>query len=55
MAWVSLVAFTMRRFRCAAFGRLGEKLLRWPSDQRLLNVRTYVKVREEPAICFLAE
>ena len=45
----------MRHFRCAAFGRFGEKLLRWPGEQRLLNVRTYVKVRDEPAICFLAE
>lgn len=54
-AWVSLVAFTMRRFRFAPLGRLGERLLQWPGEQRYLNLRTYVKVHRQPGICFLTE
>lgn len=54
-AVVSLVAFTMRRFRLARGGRLGAWLC-WPfREQCLLNLRTYVNVQGEPGITFLAE
>ncbi len=54
-AFVSLVAFTMRRLRLARGGRL----VRWataPFDNHgFLNVRAYVKHNDEPGIYFLAE
>lgn len=52
---VTLVAFTMRRMRWAAGERLSEFLL-WPfREQHFLNLRTYVRVNDEPGITFLAE
>jgi uncharacterized protein YqjF (DUF2071 family) len=54
-AFVSLVAFTMRRFRFARGGGLAEGLGRAIGDLRFLNVRTYVKHHGEPGIHFLAE
>ncbi len=54
-AVVSLVAFTMRRFRFARGGCLGAWAC-WPfREQEFLNLRTYVRVNGEPGISFLAE
>ena len=54
-AVVTLVAFTMRRMRFAGCERWSERLL-WPfREQRFLNLRTYVRVKDEPGITFLAE
>lgn len=54
-AVVSLVAFTMRRFRFARGGRLGAWACWLLREQRFLNLRTYVEVSGEPGISFLAE
>lgn len=54
-AYVSLVAFTMRRMRLALAPRLSGWLLRPISDHEFLNVRTYVKLPSEAGIYFLAE
>lgn len=54
-AWVSLVAFTMRRLRPAFGGRAAECLFAPLSPCRFLNVRTYVKAHGEPGIYFMAE
>ena len=52
---MSLVAFTMRRFRFARGGCLGAGAC-WPfREQKFLNLRTYVRVNGEPGISFLAE
>lgn len=54
-AYVSLVAFVMRRMR----PRIGGRVTRWLSapvaNHGFLNVRTYVKHRGEPGILFLTE
>jgi len=54
-AWVSLVAFTMRNLRPANTGWLGRMLFRPFSEQRFLNVRTYVRHDGERGIHFIAE
>lgn len=54
-AFVSLVAFTMRRLRCVRLQRLTEFLMRPIGTHPYLNVRTYVHHRGEPGIFFLAE
>jgi len=54
-AYVSLVAFTMRRLRFARGGRLTDWLSRAVGSPRLLNLRTYVRAGGEPGICFLTE
>lgn len=54
-AYVSLVAFTMRRMRFACAERLSEWLLRPIGTHPFLNVRTYVRYHNEPGIQFLAE
>lgn len=54
-AWVSLVLFTMRGLRPAGGGRLAAWLFRPFGEQRFLNVRTYVRRRDEAGIYFLAE
>src|SRR5437588_3694557 len=54
-AYVSLVAFTMRRMRFAFAPRLSGWLLRPISEHGFLNVRTYVKLPNEAGIYFLAE
>ena len=54
-AFVSLVAFSMRRLRPRWGGRLGELLLKPISDTRYLNVRTYVRHRNESGIYFIAK
>lgn len=54
-AYVSLVAFTLRRMRLAALPRLGRALLRPISDHRFLNLRTYVRRGDERGIYFMCE
>jgi uncharacterized protein YqjF (DUF2071 family) len=54
-AFVSLVAFTMRRMRPRFGGRVGEWLLKPIATHEFLNVRTYVHANNEPGIFFLAE
>jgi uncharacterized protein YqjF (DUF2071 family) len=54
-AYVSLVAFEMNRFRMNTGGRLVEWLCKPISDHGFLNVRTYVRYRDEPGIFFMAE
>jgi uncharacterized protein len=54
-AYVSLVAFTMRRMRPFRGGRLGEWLLKPIATNDYLNFRTYVRHRGEPGIYFLTE
>ena len=54
-AWVSAVAFTMRRLRFARGGKISEWLCRPVATQHFLNLRTYVQDRGEPGIYFLAE
>ena len=54
-AHVSLVAFTMRRLRPGFGGWLGEMLFKPISTTRFLNVRAYVRHRNEPGIYFITE
>lgn len=54
-AWVSAVAFTMRRLRFARGGKFSEWVCRPVATQRFLNLRTYVCPVGEPGIFFLAE
>lgn len=54
-AWISLVAFTLRDMRPRWFGPLGARLFKPIATQNFLNLRTYVKVRGENGIFFLAE
>lgn len=54
-AYVSLVAFTMRRMRPRRGGRIAAWLLRPIASNDYLNVRTYVRHRGEPGIYFLKE
>ncbi|HXJ72163.1 MAG TPA: DUF2071 domain-containing protein [Candidatus Dormibacteraeota bacterium] len=54
-AFVSLVAFTMRRMRPRQGGRLAACLFRPIANHPFLNVRTYVRQGDEVGIYFLAE
>lgn len=54
-AFVSLVAFTMRRMRFARLGRAGEWLCASIAAHEFLNVRTYVRHGDDVGICFLTE
>ena len=54
-AYVSLVAFTMRRLRPRIGGRLGEWLFKPIATHGFLNVRTYVRHRGEAGIYFVSE
>jgi uncharacterized protein YqjF (DUF2071 family) len=54
-AFVSLVAFTLRRMRPRRGGRITEWLLKPIATHEFLNVRTYVRANNEPGIFFLAE
>lgn len=54
-AFVSLVAFTLRRMRPRVGGRLSEWIFKPIASHGFLNVRTYVRHRGEPGIYFLAE
>src|SRR5437016_4346568 len=55
MAYVSLVAFTMRDMRPRIGGRLAAWLLKPISTHEFLNARTYVRHGDETGIYFLAE
>ena len=54
-AYVSLVAFTMRRMRPRVGGRFAAWLLKPIASNDYLNVRTYVRHRNEPGIYFITE
>lgn len=54
-AWVSLVVFTMRDLRPSLLGGFGKMMFRPFSEQRFLNVRTYVKSGAERGGHFIAE
>jgi len=54
-AYVSLVAFTMRRMRPLLGGQMTEWCFKPMATHELLNLRTYVCHRGEPGIYFLAE
>lgn len=54
-AFVTLVAFTMRRMHPRWGGALSRLLFSPIATHHFLNVRTYVKVNGEPGIHFLAE
>jgi uncharacterized protein len=54
-AFVSLVAFTLRRMRPRLGGRIGEWLVKPIATHEFLNVRTYVRANREPGIFFLVE
>src|SRR4051812_18710184 len=54
-AFISLVAFTMRRMRAARFGPLGALICRPVATHEFLNLRAYVRHGDETGICFLTE
>ena len=54
-AFVSVVAFTLRRMRPRIGGRVAEWLFKPIASHEFLNVRTYVRRNGEPGIFFLAE
>src|SRR2546423_679699 len=54
-AFVSIVAFTLSRMRPRIGGKLGEWLFKPIATHEFLNIRTYVRHRNEPGIYFLAE
>lgn len=54
-AYVSLVAFTMRRMRPRCGGKFAEWVFKPIATHEFLNVRTYVQHNGEPGIYFLAE
>jgi len=54
-AYVSLVAFTMRHLKLNSAGRIIDWLTSPAANQGFLNVRTYIRHHEAPAIYFLAE
>lgn len=54
-AFVTLVAFTLRGLRPRFGGRLSRRLFRPIATHEFFNVRTYVRIGEEPGIHFLAE
>lgn len=54
-AFVTLVAFTMRRMRPRWGGTFSQLLFSPLATHHFLNVRTYVEVNGEPGIHFLAE
>ena len=54
-AYVSLVAFTMQDLHLRKGGAWARRLMAPIATHPLLNVRTYVRVNDEPGIYFLAE
>jgi hypothetical protein len=54
-AYVSLVAFTLRRMRPCLGGALAAWLFKPIATSAYLNVRTYVRHDDEPGIYFLSE
>jgi len=55
MAWLSIVAFTMRGMKPRIGGRLGAQLFRPIATHQFLNARAYVTHDGEPGIYFLSE
>ncbi|MEM7626933.1 MAG: DUF2071 domain-containing protein [Planctomycetota bacterium] len=55
VAYVSLVAFTLRGLRPRFLPVAARRLLRPVSEHGFLNLRTYVRVGKSPGIYFLAE
>ena len=55
LAYFSLVAFTQKRLRPASTGRIGEFLSQPVGTHEFLNLRTYVRRRENHGIYFVAE
>jgi uncharacterized protein len=53
--WVSLVVFDLKRMRHVRWPRLTQPLFGPTTTTRFLNVRTYVRYRDEPGIFFLGE
>mgnify|MGYP001189003474 CR=1 FL=1 len=54
-AYVTLVAFTLRRLRFRLGGSVGRLICGPIAEHEFLNVRTYVRHRGEPGIFFLTE
>jgi uncharacterized protein YqjF (DUF2071 family) len=54
-AFVSIVPFTLSRMRPRLGGKIGEWLLKPIATHEFLNIRTYVRHRDERGIYFLAE
>lgn len=54
-AFVSMVAFTMRNLRPRVGGKVASLFVKPIATHDFLNVRTYVRHNEEPAIYFMAE
>jgi uncharacterized protein YqjF (DUF2071 family) len=54
-AYVTLVAFTLRRMRPRRGGRVGRWLMHPIARHGFLNVRTYVRVGDEAGIYFITE
>lgn len=54
-AFISLVAFTMRRMRFARGGRLGAWICQPIATHEFLNFRAYVRHGDDAGICFLSE
>jgi uncharacterized protein YqjF (DUF2071 family) len=54
-AYVSIVAFSIRRLRLAFGGRIGEWLFRPIGNHEFFNVRTYVRHGDRAGIFFMAE
>jgi uncharacterized protein len=54
-AFVSMVAFRMRRMRPRFGGRIAERLFQPVTDSRFLNARTYVRHGSESGIYFMSE
>src|ERR1700757_298402 len=54
-AYISLVAFTMQNMRPCIGRRIGAAVFKPIATHGFLNVRTYVRHREETGIYFLAE
>ena len=54
-AFVSLVLFDARRVRPCFGGPVMRAACRRIAEHSFLNVRTYVRVTDEPGICFLTE
>jgi uncharacterized protein YqjF (DUF2071 family) len=54
-AFVSVVAFSMRRFRAAGAGNFLERVFRPVANHEFLNVRTYVRNAGLTGIYFIAE
>ena len=54
-AFVSVVAFSMRRMRPRIGRQIAERLFKPVTDSRFLNVRTYVRQGDETGIYFMSE